>query len=93
MMEHEKFEKQAKEIRKKNLREFCKLVEDNFLNAHLLRNSKKEAEKAEEEGNEVMRMIHTEEMSAHASLYAKNVYELSVRMEILGFNDIKFRHN
>jgi len=87
------FQKQGKNLRDKNLEKFYKLTEDNLLSWLLMRNAKIELDKAVKSENKVMMMIHSEEIEAHSSLYAKNVYELTILMEILGFNEIKYQFN
>jgi len=93
MSDNNNFQELAKKLRDKRLNVFYDLVEKNQMNYHFITNCESEISEAMKNEDDEMVSINKEQQEAYLSLYEKNVSELNILMEQLGFNNINFRLN
>ena len=93
MINNDNNQKHGEKIVKQLKRKFVKTVEENLLNHLFVQQSKEKHKKAKEDGNKLFEEVYASEVECYYNLYIKNVLDLTMMMEQLGFNEINFREN
>ena len=93
MNEDNNIQKNFEKKQNKRTNLFMDLVCDNHMNTIMFVDTKAQLLKAHIEGNEVMKILLSEQADVYLGTINNNITELQYLMEELGFNDIDFNLN